>query len=248
MKYPLVSIVTPTYNSEKFVAETIESVLQQSYQNWEMIIVNDASIDNTLTILKEYAREDKRIKIINNSRNLGVAKSRNIAIEAALGDYIAFLDSDDVWFQDKLEKQIAFILENKLVISYSAYNTINEHGRHINSRIPPKEISYKDMLKSNHIGNLTGIYDCRYFGKVYLEQAGHEDYILWLNLLKRVGKTKGIIEPLASYRVLSNSISSDKLTAIKWQWSIYRKFQKLSRSESLYYLLWYIYYGVKKRV
>ena len=245
---PLISIITPAYNCEKFVAEAIESVLQQSFHNWEMIIVNDASTDHTPSILQMYTKRDKRIRVITNSKNLGVAKSRNIAIEAALGDYIAFLDSDDIWFKEKLEKQLAFILENNLVISYSAYNTINEHGMYINSRIPPKEISYKDLLKSNHIGNLTAIYDCRYFGKVYLEQAGHEDYILWLNLLKRVGKTKGIVEPLASYRVLSNSISSDKFTAIKWQWRIYRKFQKLSRIESFYYLLWYIYNGFKKRI
>ena len=245
---PLVSIITPAYNCEKFVAEAIESVLQQSYHNWEMIIVNDASTDHTSSILQRYAKSDKRIRVITNSTNLGAAKSRNIAIETALGDYIAFLDSDDLWFKDKLEKQLTFMQENHLVVTYSTFITIKEDGRYNNTRIVPEKITYKELLRSNHIGISTGIYNRKHFGKIYFQEVGHEDYILWLYLLKKIKETKGLTEPLSYYRIVPGSLSSNKLKALKWQWNIYRNFEKLSRSESLYYLLWYIYYGFKKRV
>ena len=245
---PLVSIITPAYNSEKYIAEAIESVLQQSYRNWEMIIVNDASIDNTAAVVQKYIAKDPRIKVIHNSQNLGVAKSRNIALEAAKGDYIAFLDSDDFWHKSKLQKQIEFMRANNLVLTYSAFITIKEDGSYNNSRIPPKEISYKDLLRSNHIGTSTGVYDRNYFGKVTFCDTGHEDYLFWLGLLQKITKTKGLLEPLSYYRIVSGSLSSNKLKALMWQWRIYRKFQKLSISKSLYYTLCYIYYGLKKRV
>ena len=245
--FPLVSIITPSYNSEKYIIETIESVLAQTYKNWEVIIVDDLSTDDSLQIIEQYAQKDRRIKVIRSKQNRGPAKARNRAIEEAKGKYIAFLDSDDVWFPDKLEKQITFMQENNLVLTYSAYETMDENSKYINTRNIQTTITYKDMLKSNHIGNLTGIYDTEFFGKVTMQEYGHEYYILWLELLKQIESTKGIPEPLAKYRITSNSISSNKLKVLKWQWHIYRDIEKLGIFQSAYTMMWYVFYALKKR-
>ena len=242
-----VSIITPSYNSEKYISETIESVLTQTYKNWEMIIVDDASSDDSLQIIEQYAQKDDRIKVIKSKQNMGPAKARNRAIEEAKGKYIAFLDSDDVWFPEKLEKQIKFLTENSLVLTYSAYETMDEDSKYINTRDIQTTITYADMLKSNHIGNLTGIYDVDFFGKKTMKEHGHEDYILWLELMKQVESTKGIPEPLAKYRIVSRSISSNKLKVIKWQWKIYRDIEKLGLFQSAYTMIWYVFYALKKR-
>jgi glycosyltransferase involved in cell wall biosynthesis len=245
---PIVSIVTPVYNSEKYIEDTIESVLKQTYPHWEMIIVNDCSTDNTRSIIEKYAKVDMRIHIINNTKNIGAALSRNVALETAKGRYIAFLDSDDVWFPEKLTVQIEFMEQKKLVLTYSSYIVIDQNGNYINRRNTPKKITYASMLKSNHIGNLTGIYDSHFFGKVMFCSDGHEDYILWLNLMKKIGRTEGITQPLAAYRILPNSLSANKLKAIKWQWYIYRKYGHLTFFQSIYYILWYVFYALKKRI
>ena len=242
-----VSIITPSYNSEKYISETIQSVLDQTCQDWEMIIVDDVSTDDSPQIIEQYTQKDSRIKLIRSKQNSGPARARNKAIKEAGGKYIAFLDSDDVWFPEKLEKQVMFMKENDLVITYSAYETMDEHSIYINTRNIQEIITYKDMLKSNRIGNLTGIYDSDFFGKVYMKEYGHEDYILWLELLKQIESTKGISEPLAKYRIVSKSISSNKLKVLKWQWKIYRNIEKLGIFQSAYYMIWYIFYALKKR-
>jgi len=243
---PLVSIITPSYNSEKYISETIASVLAQTYKNWEMIIVDDVSTDDSLQIIEQYVQKDSRIKLIRSKGNVGPSGARNRAIKEANGNYIAFLDSDDVWFPEKLEKQINFLTENSLVVTYSAYETMDKNSKYINTRNIQTTITYNDMLKSNQIGNLTGIYDIDYFGKVYMKEYGHEDYILWLEILKQIKSTRGITEPLAKYRILSTSISSNKLKVLKWQWKIYRDIEHLSVMKSLYYFMHYIYFGLKK--
>ena len=242
-----VSIITPSYNSEKYIAETIQSVLDQTYQDWEMIIVDDVSTDNSLQIIEQYAKRDSRLKVIRLKQNMGPAHARNRAIEEASGKYIAFLDSDDVWFPKKLEKQINFLTDYSLVVTYSAYETIDGDSKYINTRNIQTTITYIDMLKSNHIGNLTGIYDTEFFGKTYMKEHGHEDYILWLEILKQIKSTRGIPEPLAKYRIVSKSISSNKLKALKWQWHIYRDVEKLGIFQSAYTMIWYIVYALKKR-
>jgi hypothetical protein len=137
--------------------------------------------------------------------------------------------------------------EYNLVLTYSAYATIDENSKYINTRNVPEVITYEDMLKSNHIGNLTGIYDVGFFAKVYLEDVGHEDYIMWLRLMRKIGKTKGLIEPLASYRIVSKSISSNKFKTLQWQWYIYRHVEKLNIVKSAYYFVFYIYNALNKR-
>jgi len=243
----IVSIITPSYNSLKFIAKTINSVLDQTYQEWEMIIIDDCSSDASIDIIEKYIENDNRIKCIKLEKNVGPANARNVGIQEAKGKYIAFLDSDDIWFPNKLEKQIEFMQKNDLSLTYSSYETIDENNLKINIRFVKEEISYEDMLKSNHIGNLTGIYDCEKIGKYYMDDVGHEDYTLWLKIMKDVQVTQGIKESLASYRIVSNSISANKLKVLKWQWNIYRNIVKLNIFKSSYYFLWYVYYGLKKR-
>lgn len=244
----LVSIITPSYKSAKFIAQTIESVLAQTYQNWEMIIIDDCSPDNSKKIIEGYCKKDSRIKLIKLEKNIGPANARNEGIKQANGKYIAFLDSDDIWLSQKLEKQISLIEEENLLLSYSSYHTIDENGSRINTRNVKEYITYRDMLKSNHIGNLTGIYNCSELGKVYMDNVGHEDYTLWLKIMKKIGSTRGVVEPLAEYRIFSNSISANKFKAMSWTWNIYRNVIGLNIFSSSYYFLHYVYYSLKKRV
>ncbi|SFO87178.1 glycosyltransferase family 2 protein [Hydrogenimonas thermophila] len=243
----LVSVITPSYNSSKFIAKTIESVLNQTYQNWEMIIVDDVSSDNSNEIIEGYRKKDNRIKLIKLEKNSGPAIARNIGIKKAKGRFIAFLDSDDIWLPQKLQKQIDFMITNDLSLTYSAYDTIDEIGNKINTRYIKEYITYTDMLKTNHIGNLTGIYDSKKIGKFYMDNVGHEDYTLWLKIMNNIKETKGLNEPLAQYRIISNSISANKLKVIKWQWNIYRNILNLSLLKSSYYFVYYIFNAIKKR-
>jgi len=243
----LVSVIMPLYNTEKFIAQAIESVLNQSYNHFELLIVDDKSTDTSVEIVKKYMNKDKRIKLFLLDVNSGPVKARNRAIKEAKGKWISFLDSDDIWLKDKLHKQIEFAKKNNLVLIYSAYETMDENSNYINTRNCLTYITYKDMLKSNQIGNLTGMYDVDFFGKIYMEDVGHEDYVMWLHLLKKVPFTKGIDEPLAQYRVLSSSISSNKIKTLGWQWYIYRKVEKLNFFQSFYYFGHYVYNAIKKR-
>ncbi len=244
----LVSIITPSYNSSKFISQTIESVLSQTYQNWEILIIDDNSPDNANTIIESYRQEDNRIRLIKLEKNIGPARARNIGIKEAKGKFIAFLDSDDIWLPLKLEKQIKFMTDNNLSLTYCAYNTIKENGTKINTRFIKEHITYEDMLKSNRIGNLTGIYNCKNLGKYYLDNVGHEDYTLWLKIMRDLKKTRGINEVLAEYRILSSSISSNKFKVLKWTWNIYRKNVGLGILKSSYYFIYYIFYSIMKRI
>jgi len=243
---PLVSIITPCYNSRNYIESTIKSVLAQTYKNWEMIIVEDASVDGSLESITSYAKEDERIRIIKNANNIGTAQSRNKAIREAQGTYIAFLDNDDIWFSDKLEKQITLMEEKKILLSYSAYETIDKEGRTIGYFSVPNKVTYEDMLKTSIIGTLTMIYNADIIGKFYFENRGHEDYSMKLDILKEIPYAQGINETLAKYRILNNSLSRNKLRAAKWQWYIYRKVEKLSLYKSIYYFIHYTYRGITK--
>ena len=247
MKMDLISIITPSYNSEKFISQTIESVLSQTYQNWEMIIVDDKSPDNSNIIIEKYIKQDKRIKLIKLNQNSGPAVARNLAIKEAKGRYIAFLDADDVWYPDKLEKQIAFMKENNLVFTYSAYELIDENNNSIGKFVPPSFITYESMLKTCSVGCLTAIYDTKKLGKIFMPIIDkRQDYGLWLKILKKIKVTKGLNETLAKYRIRKNSVSSNKLKAAKYQWKIYREIENLNLIKSIYYFLHYAYNGIKK--
>ncbi len=247
MNSRLISIITPSYKSEKFIADTIQSVLNQTYQNWEMIIVDDVSPDNSNKIIEQYVKKDSRIKLIKLEKNSGPAVARNKAIEEAKGRYIAFLDADDLWKSEKLEKQIKFMQENNLAFTYGSYDLMDENGKGLGTFITKEKISYKEMLKTCSVGCLTALYDTQKLGKVYMPLIlKRQDYGLWLRILKEIKTTQGILEPLATYRILKNSVSSNKFKAAQYQWKIYREVEKLNVFFSFYYFIHYVINGIIK--
>ena len=244
----LVSIITPAYNAAAYIAETIESVLAQTYTNWEMLIANDCSKDNTAEIVQSYAAKDKRIKLINLKQNSGAAVARNTAIQNAKGRYIAFLDSDDLWKKEKLQKQIQFMQQNGYVFTFTGYEHFKETKENIQNQVQiPKSLSYKQALKGNQIGCLTLMLVRMQILNIRFTTQRHEDYILWLNILKQGITAYGIQESLALYRTgNSKSISSNKLQSALWTWKVYRESQKLSVLKSMHYMLFYVVNGIKK--
>jgi len=243
----VVSIITPSHNASKFISECINSVLLQTYQDWEMIIVDDLSNDNSVKIIKSFLKQDSRIKLIELEENGGPSKARNRAIKESKGDFIAFLDADDVWKNDKLDKQLNFMKKYNLAFTYSSYDVIDEDGDYITTFNTKNSVTYKSLLKTCSIGCLTAIYDVNKLGKIYMpNMQKRQDYALWLDIFKRIDQAKGILEPLASYRIGQTSVSSNKFTASLWQWKIYRDVEKLNIFKSSYYFIHYVYYGLKK--
>ncbi len=243
----MVSIITPSHNAELFIAQTIKSVLAQTYQEWEMIIVDDLSSDNTLQVIEIYTNIDPRIKLIKSEQQSGPADTRNKAIQAAQGRYIAFLDADDLWMAQKLEKQIAFMVQYDLAFTYSSYKVVNEKSEALTTFVTLPEISYKSMLKTCSVGCLTAIYDTEKLGKMYMPNLPkRQDYALWLTIMKKIGTTQGIVEPLAYYRTGKTSVSSNKINAAAWQWKVYRNVEQLGLIKSIYYFMNYAYFGIKK--
>ncbi|UWY29269.1 glycosyltransferase [Flavobacterium sp. TR2] len=222
----LVSIIVPTYNTEKFIRSTIESVQNQTYANWEMVLVDDASTDKTVSIIKEFAQQDNRIKLFELPENRGNGFARNAALEKATGRYIAYLDADDLWFPQKLEKQINFLKANNLHFTFSFYDSIDEEGNNLNRRVEsPNPLTYKQLFFCNYVGNLTAIYDADYFGKIILEASQkRQDWRIWLTILKQIETAKPIPEPLAFYRIRKDSVSSSKFKLIKHNFGVYREF------------------------
>lgn len=233
----LVSIIMPNYNGAKYLQETINSVLAQTYTNWELLFVDDCSTDNSLEIVRSY--NDSRIKILQNDKNSGAAVSRNYALLEAKGKWIAFLDSDDLWLPEKLKKQIAFMETNGYAFTFTDYDVIDENSATISHFKPRLDICmYKDILKHNHIGCLTVIYDSEKIGKVLMPTNAikREDLACWLSILKKGERAYCLHECLAQYKVHSNSVSSNKLKMLKYQWNVYRKVEKLSLIKSCYYI------------
>ncbi len=224
----LVSIITPTFNSEKFISETIKSVQNQTYTNWEMIIVDDGSSDKTVDIVSERIKTDKRIKLFQLEKNSGAGIARNTALLKAIGKYIAFLDADDLWKPQKLEKQIDFLISNQLRFTFSFYECMDEEGNTLNKLIEsPKELSYRQLFYCNYVGNLTGIYDADYFGKIQISSIRkRQDWMMWLTVLKKIRTACPVPESLAIYRIRKNSISASKLDLVKHNFNVYRLYHK----------------------
>ena len=240
----IISIITPCYNASQYISYTIDSVLNQTYTNWEMIIVDDCSTDNSSDIIKQFISGDTRIKYFKTDNPSGSpVLPRNIGIEKAKGRYIAFLDSDDIWLPTKLEEQLKLFKDDKTAVAFSNYEKMNEAGER-NQRIiiAPKETNYHNLLKGNVIGNLTGIYDTEKVGKVYCQDIRHEDYVLWLSILKKGYLAKNTNTVTALYRVRENSVSSNKLKILSWQWNILRNIEKISLLKAIYY---YINYAIR---
>jgi len=244
----LVSIITPSYNSERFIAECIESVLAQTYTEWEMIIVDDNSPDNANKIIESYLKKDKRIKFLILDKNSGAAIARNRGIGAAEGKYIAFLDCDDMWMPQKLEKQVAFMQQHDIALSYTGYYSISEEeGKIIKEIGVPPRTDYHELLKQNTIGCLTAMYDSRELDKVLMpDLRKRQDYALWLKILKQIPYAMGIEEPLAYYRVRKTSLSANKIRSSFYNWKMYREVEKLPLHKAIYYFGWYTYRILKK--
>lgn len=218
----VVSIIMPAYNVEDFIASSILSVIHQSFTDWELIIVNDFSCDETVERV-ERLLDDERIILINNESNLGGAGSRNVAIREAKGRYIAFLDSDDLWKEDKLEKQLAFMQHNNFGFSFTGYSTISEQDKLMDRIEVPERVDFGKLLKHNYIGCLTAIYDTQPFGKIYMPLVRkRQDFALWLELLKRFDYAYGLNENLGFYRIRSGSLSASKKDAFKYYWRVLR--------------------------
>ncbi|MGY5851257.1 glycosyltransferase family 2 protein [Salegentibacter sp. F14] len=247
----LVSVIMPAYNSGRFIKASIESVIKQTYSNWELIVIDDASEDQTLEIIKDYAAKDKRFKIILNEKNQGAGVSRNKGIKEAKGDYIAFLDADDLWKPHKLHTQLNFMKENDVTICFSSYEQITENGeirRVVVQALP--YVTYQKLLKSNYIGNLTGIYNIAELGKIFgPEIRKRQDWGLWLAAVKKARIAKSIKEPLAIYRLRKNSVSRNKFKMLRYNFIIYYKVLGFGFFNSLRCMLMFLkeHFFIKKK-
>lgn len=251
MNNPIVSVITPVYNSEKYIEKTINSVRNQTYTNFELILVDDCSSDNSQEIIKKITKIDHRVRYILLENNSGAAVARNTGIEAANGRYIAFLDSDDVWEEKKIETQLKFMEINKHPFTYTAFKTITEDNKVIQDVISvPEKLNYDQLLKNTAIACSTVIIDREVVGyfKMPLVRKG-QDTATWLKLLReKIPYAYGINEVLSSYRKVTGSISDDKLSALKRTWNTYRNIEKLPLIKAVYYFLWYVFNAIKKRI
>ncbi|MBR1426938.1 MAG: glycosyltransferase family 2 protein [Paludibacteraceae bacterium] len=245
----LVSIITPVYNGERFMSQTIDSVLRQTYPHWEMLIINDGSRDNSLAIAQDYAARDPRIRVIDQP-NAGSAAARNNGIRQAQGRYIALLDADDLWEPAFLESQLRFMADNNARLVCSAHKRIDEQGREIlRPYTPPFRATYRDMLRTCSITCLTGLYDTVPYGKFYLREdfrSLRDDYLFWLEIMRRAGDVYGNPEVLGSYRMSTSGVSHSKRRMIRPQYLAYRRGLGMGVLPSLYYLCCWAWAGFMK--
>ncbi len=238
----------PAHNSSRYISKSIESVLSQTYINFELIVINDRSIDNTEEIIKKYAMLDDRVIFINNESSSGGAYyARNIGIKNATGRYISFLDSDDFWSPIKIASQVDAMESSGFYASHSGYVRVDEVGGYLNTVNAMGVVTYKDQLRSNRIANLTGIYDRNYVDTIMQNNIGHEDYDMWLRVLKHTPSV-GVDRPLAYYRVVSKSLSSNKLRSAIWHYKILKKQLSLNCFQRYYCFYSYIYNAFLKRI
>lgn len=239
MKHHLVSIIMPCHNGERYIATSIQSVIAQTYQNWELLVIDDASTDSSVDIVQAICQEDNRVRLLINDNPQGRPYApRNYGITRAQGDYIAFLDCDDMWKASHLENLLkVFEDSHDVVAACSWYCRIDENGNVDELVRTPETLSYHHLFYDNFIGNLTGMYDVRKRGKVYQRACGHEDYMMWLDVLKEGGMAKSSNTIEAYYRVTSQSASSNKMKAMNWRWHIMRHEVGLSAMKSFYYVV-----------
>lgn len=242
-----VSIISPAYNAAKSVKATIDSVIAQTHEDWEMLIADDCSSDNTIEIVEAHCQLDSRIKLFTNPENLGPAGTRNRLLQEASGRLIAFLDTDDRWLPQKLEKQLAALEETDASICCTGYSR-EFPDKHI-ELIPPPRIDYKDLLKSNHIPMLTALVDRERTGDFLFDVKGHEDYQLWLNVTRSGHWAVTVQEVLAVYKagIGTGSVSGHKLKAARWHWDIMSK-EPIAFPRKLINFGHYMFRGLRKYV
>lgn len=252
--YGKVSIITPSYNCAEFIGETIDSIQSQTYGNWELLITDDCSTDNSREVIGRYAKDDERIKLLCLDINSGAGVARNNSIKEAAGRYIAFCDSDDRWYPEKLEKQLQFMQEKDCALSYTSYDTCDEKGQIIGFVQCLKSLDYAKIIRDNGIGCLTAMYDTQKTGKYYMPSIRkRQDWCLWINIIKNKGRAYGLQQSLALYRVRSGSISSNKIEMLKYNFNVYHQVLEFSRPVSAlilggYFLPYYFYKKFKQKL
>lgn len=246
----LVSIIVPVFNAEKFLKETINSVLNQTYENWELLLVNDKSTDKSTDIIKSF--KDKRIKLIELKQNSGAAVARNTGIKAARGSFICFIDSDDLWKKTKIEKQVKFMKEKDSSFSFTSYEFADETGKPNGKKvIVPETITYKQALKNTTIWTSTVMFDMSKLTKeqIYMPNVKRgQDTATWWKVLKQIEHANGLNIILSYYRRSANTLSSNKVKALKRTWNLYRNVEKMSVAKSIYYFFFYVINAIKRRV
>ena len=235
---PLISIITPNYNASKYIAATIESVQNQTYKNWELLIVDDCSTDNSIEIIKVLKNNDTRIKLFELPQNSGPAVVRNIGIKMAQGRYLTFIDSDDIWLPNFIETSLKKV-KNSEGFVFASYHRFDENLKpYYKDFMVPNKVNYSDILKSNSISCLTAFIDIQKLGKIYMPEILYrQDMGLWLQYLKKIDVAIGIKQPLAIYRIRKKSHSRNKWNLLKHQWDFYRNTAQLSALTSVYYFL-----------
>lgn len=227
INYGLVSIISSSYNSSRFISQTIESILSQTYTNWELLITDDCSTDNTREIVASYQRKDPRIRLFQLKENSGPGVARNHSIEMAKGRFVAFCDSDDWWYPEKLEKQLAFMQEKNCALSYTSYMVCNKRQTITSIVFSLSKITYTTLKRDNVIGCSTAIYDVEKVGRMYFPDIRkRQDWGLWLHILKKVNVAYGMKEPLSVYRMQEMSLSFNKLSLIRYNIAVYRQVLK----------------------
>ncbi len=242
-----VSIIMPAYNAEKHIEEAICSVLSQTYENWELLVIDDCSSDRTAELAKAFETVDSRIRFFRNAQNIGVAGTRNRGIDIATGEWVALLDSDDYWHKDKLEKQLKKAYESRADIIYCSYTLADKNGKCLKDYVVPQKASYNLVLKENVLSCSTVLIRRSALIKhKFSEEYYHEDYALWLELLRAGYKAEACSEILSNYRIAQGTRSSNKYRAAKNRWIIYRKAEKLSLVKSAWAFIGYAYYAIIK--
>lgn len=232
----LVSIITPGYNCADFIADTIRSIQAQTYSNWELLITDDCSTDNSREIIIAFADRDSRIKLLCLSENSGAGVARNNSIREARGRFIAFCDSDDRWYPEKLEKQLAFMVEKGCEFSYTSYMTCDELGKISGIVVCRNQETFDSITRDDKIGCLTMIYDTVRVGKVYMpDLRKRQDWALKLRILSICKNAMGLKEPLAIYRLRENSLSNKKLALVKYNIAVYNQVLNWSKVKSYIY-------------
>ena len=249
-KCPLVSVITPCYNAEIFIDDCIQSVLSQTYQNWELLVIDDCSTDSTMRKILDYSKKDKRIKCFKTIKTSGgPAHPRNIGLSNASGAFVAFLDADDMWLPNKLEEQVKFIIDHDLQFIYSNYEKISAEGKRSGRILRMSSVvTYDHLLKTCEIPCLTTLIRSSLVTNNLFKEVGKEDYLLWLQILKKGVTAFNTNKVHALYRQQTKSRSSEKIKMLYEQWVILRDFQKLSLIKALYCWFYYIYRGIQKYI
>lgn len=245
---PYFSIIIAVYNAEQYIIETLESVYNQTYPDYEVIIINDASTDETFNLIVDYIKDKHKFKCYKNLKNIGVAESRNLGFERATGKFIALLDGDDIWKSNKLKKQYELLKATGVDITYTSYELIDSNSNRLDKIYYTRiKLSYDSLLKENYIGCSSAVIRTCIAKKILMDSNyAHEDYAFWLECLRKKYRGQGLLEPLMKYRILNNSRSHNKLHAAINRWRVIRIREKLSFLKSVYVMICYILNGIEK--